>query len=260
MAAQATPLLQTYGLTKRFRGFVAVDNVDLSVQAGSIHALVGPNGAGKTTLFNMLSGFVRPSAGRIVVHGHDVTRMAPDQIARRGVGRSFQITSLFEQLSSVEHVSLALQSATGLGYRFWRSERALSRFRPRSLELLAEVGLESLAEREVHTLAYGQKRALELALALALAPELVLLDEPTAGMGVEEVARIITLIRRIAVGRTVVLVEHNMGVVGELADRVTVLQRGTILAEGPYAEVRRDARVVTAYLGQVEEPVGDAQH
>lgn len=259
MTDQQVPILQTHALTKRFRGFVAVDKVDLSVQAGSIHALVGPNGAGKTTLFNMLCGFVRPSAGRIVFGGQDITRLAPDQIARRGVGRSFQITSLFEQLSVVEHVSLALQAATGLGYQFWRAEQALTRFQPRALELLAEVGLEAVAAREVRTLAYGQKRALEMALVLALEPELLLLDEPTAGMGLEELGPITALIRRIAVGRTVVLVEHNMGVVGELADRVTVLQRGSILAEGPYAEVRQDTRVVTAYLGQVEEPLADAQ-
>jgi branched-chain amino acid transport system ATP-binding protein len=255
---QLNPILQTHGLTKLFRGFVAVDGVDLSVQEGSIHALVGPNGAGKTTLFNMLSGFVRPSGGKVVLLGEEITRYAPDQIARRGVGRSFQITSLFEQLSVIEHVSLALQAATGLGYRFWASDRALARFQPRAAELLAEVGLDAAAGREARTLGYGQKRALELALVLALEPKLLLLDEPTAGMGIEELAPITSLIRRIAVGRTVVLVEHNMGVVGELADRVTVLQRGSVLAEGPYAEVRRDPRVVTAYLGQVDEAAADA--
>ena len=254
--ANPRPILETRGLSKRFRGFTAVDNVDLSVETGSIHALVGPNGAGKTTLFNMLSGFVRPTAGKVSFAGSDITHLAPDQIARRGVGRSFQITSLFEQLSVIEHVSLALQAATGLGYRFWSSDRALARFQPRAADLLAEVGLQGAASREVRTLAYGQKRALELALVLALDPKLLLLDEPTAGMGLEELGPITTLIRRIAIGRTVVLVEHNMGVVGELADTVTVLQRGSILAEGPYAEVRRDPRVVTAYLGQVEEIAG----
>lgn len=249
----ARPLLQTHGLTKRFRGFVAVDSVDLAVQEGAIHALVGPNGAGKTTLFNMLCGFVRPSAGSILLGDEEITRLSPDRIARRGVGRSFQITSLFEQLSVIEHVALALQAATGLGYRFWASDRALARFRARAAELLAEVGLQADAQREAHTLAYGQKRALEMALVLALQPKLLLLDEPTAGMGIEELGPITELIRRIAIGRTVLLVEHNMGVVGELADRVTVLQRGAILAEGPYSEVRRDPRVVAAYLGQVEE-------
>ena len=250
-------ILETRALTKRFRGFVAVDGVNLQVRQGSIHALVGPNGAGKTTLFNMLSGFVRPTAGRVLFGGSDITHLPPDRIARRGVGRSFQITSLFEQLTVVEHVALALQAATNLGYRFWASESALHRFRPRALEVLADVSLESVAERPVHTLAYGQKRALELALVLAAEPSLLLLDEPTAGMGAEELAPITALIRRIAAGRTVVLVEHNMGVVGELADIVTVLQRGSVLAEGPYAEVRRDERVVTAYLGQVDGHAAD---
>jgi branched-chain amino acid transport system ATP-binding protein len=250
---EARNLTKSYGKTQVLKG------IDLQVERGTMVALLGPNGAGKTTLFNMLCGFVRPSAGKVVLRGEEITHLAPDQIARRRVGRSFQITSLFEQLSVIEHVSLALQAATGLGYRFWASDRALARFRPRATALLAEVGLEAAAEREAHTLAYGQKRALELALVLALDPLLLLLDEPTAGMGIEELGPITSLIRRIAVGRTVVLVEHNMGVVGELADRVTVLQRGSVLAEGPYAEVRQDPRVVTAYLGQVEETAADAQ-
>lgn len=258
--ADPQPILETRALGKRFRGFAAVDGVDLVVQAGTIHALVGPNGAGKTTLFNMLTGFVRPSVGHVLLGGRDITHLAPDQIARRGVGRSFQITSLFEQLTVIEHVSLALQATTDLGLRFWMSDRALMRFRPRATDLLAEVGLGDAADREVHTLAYGKKRALELALVLASNPRLLLLDEPTAGMGVEELEPITALIRRIAVGRTVVLVEHNMGVVGELADRVSVLQRGTILAEGSYAEVRHDPRVITAYLGQTEESDSHAPH
>jgi branched-chain amino acid transport system ATP-binding protein len=215
-----------------------------------VHALVGPNGAGKTTLFNMLSGFLEPTDGRILLNGDDVTNLPPERIARRGVGRSFQITSLFEQLSVLEHVALALQSSTGLGYQFWRPERVLGRFRDRALELLEEVGLRDLAGREVHSLPYGQKRALELALVLALEPKLLLLDEPTAGMGIEDVDRIIALVKRVQEGRTVVLVEHNMGVVGSLADRVTVLQYGSVLAEGPYEAVRQDPRVITAYLGE----------
>jgi branched-chain amino acid transport system ATP-binding protein len=227
-----------------------VDKVDLAVEPGTIHALVGPNGAGKTTLFNLLSGFLKPTAGRIVLEGEEITNLQPDQIARRRVGRSFQITSLFEQLTVVEHVALALQSTTALGYQFWRPERVLGRFRQRALELLEEVGLLNVASREVHSLPYGQKRALELALVLAIEPKLLLLDEPTAGMGVEDVDRIISLIKRVRAGRTVVLVEHNMGVVSELADRVTVLQYGSVLAEGPYESVRQDPRVITAYLGE----------
>jgi branched-chain amino acid transport system ATP-binding protein len=244
------PILETHRLTKDFRGFRAVDHVDLQVEEGSVHALVGPNGAGKTTLFNLLSGFLEPTDGRILLDGDDVTDLPPERIARRGVGRSFQITSLFEQLSVLEHVALALQSSTGLGYRFWRPESVLSRFRERALELLEQVGLALVAQREVQSLPYGQKRALELALVLALEPKLFLLDEPTSGMGIEDVDRIIALVRRVRQGRTVLLVEHNMGVVSELADRVTVLQYGSVLAEGPYDTVRRDPSVIAAYLGE----------
>jgi branched-chain amino acid transport system ATP-binding protein len=243
-------LLEARGLTKDFRGFRAVDNVDLAVEEGTVHALVGPNGAGKTTLFNMLTGFIKPTAGRIVFDGDDVTGLPPDRIARRGMARSFQITSLFEQLTALEHVALALQSATSLGYRFWQSDRVLDQFKERALAILDEVGLAPFAGRTVESLPYGQKRALEIALVLALDPRLLLLDEPTSGMSLEDVERMIALIRRAREGRTVVMVEHNMGVVSELADRVTVLQRGAVLAEGPYAEVRDDPRVIEAYLGQ----------
>jgi branched-chain amino acid transport system ATP-binding protein len=243
-------LLEARGLTKDFRGFRAVDNVDLAVEEGTVHALVGPNGAGKTTLFNMLTGFIKPTAGRIVFDGDDVTGLPPDRIARRRMARSFQITSLFEQLTALEHVALALQSATSLGYRFWQSDRVLDQFKERALAILDEVGLAPFAGRTVESLPYGQKRALEIALVLALDPRLLLLDEPTSGMSLEDVERMIALIRRVREGRTVVMVEHNMGVVSELADRVTVLQRGAVLAEGPYVEVRDDPRVIEAYLGQ----------
>jgi branched-chain amino acid transport system ATP-binding protein len=246
-------VLETHGLVKTFRGFRAVDGVDLSVHADRIHALVGPNGAGKTTLFNMLCGFIKPSAGQVTFRGEDVTGLPPDRLARKGIGRSFQITSLFEQLRVVEHVELALQSASGLGYRFWLSDRVLGRYRPQALDILSQVDLDGLAEREVHTLPYGQKRALELALVLAVDPVLVLLDEPTAGMGVEDVARVTALIRRISRGRSVVLVEHNMGIIAELADHVTVLHQGRVLAAGTYDQVRHDERVIAVYLGQVDQ-------
>jgi branched-chain amino acid transport system ATP-binding protein len=248
-------VLRTEGLVKEFRGFRAVDGVDLDIREGSVHALVGPNGAGKTTLFNLLTGFLKPSAGRILLAGEELTGKRPEQVARLGVARSFQITSLFPQLTPRQHVELALQSGTALGWRFWRSERQLGRFSERARQLLAEVGLTAQAEVPAGTLAYGRKRALELALALALDPQVLLLDEPTAGMGTEDVDRTVDLIRRIRDGRTVVMVEHNMKVVAGLADRVTVLQAGRVLVEGPYAEIRRDPRVVSAYLGE-----GHAQH
>jgi branched-chain amino acid transport system ATP-binding protein len=244
--------LRTQALTKVFRGFRAVDSIDLEVHEGGVHALVGPNGAGKTTLFNLLTGFVSPTSGTITVFGEDVTGKRPEQVARRGVARSFQITSLFENLTSREQLELALQGLTSQGLRFWRSEKLLGRHRARVDELLTQVGLMPLAEKPVGLLAYGQKRALELALVLALDPRVMLLDEPTAGMGIEDVDRTIELVRRIAVGRTVVFVDHNMHVVGSLADRVTVLQQGKVLAEGAYDEVRDDERVITAYLGEAE--------
>jgi branched-chain amino acid transport system ATP-binding protein len=245
--------VRTRALTKEFRGFRAVDSVDLEVREGSVHALVGPNGAGKTTLFNLLTGFLSPTSGAIEVFDEDVTGRPPEQVARRGVARSFQITSLFETLTSREHVELALQGHTRQGFRFWRSEKLLGRDRARVEELLAQVGLTSLADTPVGLLAYGQKRALELSLVLALDPPVMLLDEPTAGMGIEDVDRTIELVRRIGAGRTVVFVDHNMHVVGSLADRVTVLQQGKILAEGAYDEVRHDERVITAYLGEAAD-------
>jgi branched-chain amino acid transport system ATP-binding protein len=242
-------VLRTEALVKEFRGFRAVDGVDLNVREGSVHALVGPNGAGKTTLFNLLTGFLKPSTGRILLDGRDFTGSRPEQVARLGVARSFQITSLFPQLTPRQHVELALQSSTPLGWRFWRSEKQLGQFSERAAQLLDEVGLADHAEIPAANLAYGRKRALELALALALDPQVLLLDEPTAGMGTEDVDRTVQLIRRIRAGRTVVMVEHNMKVVAGLADRVTVLQAGRVLVEGPYAEIRRDPRVVSAYLG-----------
>ncbi len=242
--------VRTVGLTKSFRGFRAVSSVDLEVHEGGVHALVGPNGAGKTTLFNLLTGFLKPSAGSITVFDEDVTGLQPEQIARKGVARSFQITSLFENLTPREHVELALQGLTSQGLRFWRSEKLLGRHRSVVDDLLDQVGLAELADRPSGLLAYGQKRALEMALVLALDPRVMLLDEPTAGMGLEDVDRTIELVRRISGGRTVVFVDHNMHVVGSLANRVTVLQQGEILAEGSYDEVRVDERVITAYLGE----------
>ena len=252
-AGPEAALLETRDLTKEFRGFRAVSDVSLRVVEGTIHALVGPNGAGKTTLFNLLTGFLTPSSGQVLLGGRDVTGMQPEQIAHLGIARSFQITSLFDQMSVVDHVELALASPTGIGYRFWRSDAKMKQFRPRAMELLEQVGLTDRSGAAAGSLAYGQKRALELALALALDPKLLLLDEPTAGMGLEDVDRTIALVKKVSAGRTVVFVDHNMHVVGSLADTVTVLQSGQVLAEGTYEQVRHDESVITAYLGQSGE-------
>jgi branched-chain amino acid transport system ATP-binding protein len=245
-------ILRTQRLSRDFKGFRAVDKVDLEVADGSIHALVGPNGAGKTTLFNMLSGFLAPTSGRVEIGGRDVTGKPPEAVARMGVARSFQITSLFPRLTVRDHVELALQSGSGLGWRFWRSDRLTHRYREQATAVLAEVGLNDHTETSADSLPYGRKRALELAIALALDPKVLLLDEPTAGLGMEDVDRTVELVARIRHGRTVVLVEHNMKVVGRLADRVTVMQAGRILVEGPYREVRDDPRVIAAYLGTAD--------
>ncbi len=247
------PLLETRSLTKEFRGFKAVSDVNLSVTEGTIHALVGPNGAGKTTLFNLLTGFLSPTSGSIVFDGKDITGKEPEQIVPLGIARSFQITSLFDQMTLREHLELALASPTGMGMQFWRSVKRMAVFRDRSMELLDRVGLADRAGLPAGSLAYGQKRALELAIAMALDPKLLLLDEPTAGMGIEDVDRTIALVKQLAEGRTVVFVDHNMHVVGSLASTVTVLQSGQVLAEGSYDEVRNDERVITAYLGAAHE-------
>ncbi|MGI5327351.1 ABC transporter ATP-binding protein [Actinomadura nitritigenes] len=247
------PVLAARGLVREFRGFRAVDGVDLDVAEGSVHALVGPNGAGKTTLFNLLTGFLKPTAGSVRLGSDELAGRSPEHVARLGLARSFQITSLFAELTPLQHVELALAGRTGLGWRFWRSDKALGRFSDRAAELLEQVGLDGHGATPAGTLAYGRKRALELALALALDPKVLLLDEPTAGMGVEDVDRTVQLIQRVREAGdrslTVVMVEHNMSVVSSLADRVTVLQQGRVLVEGPYAEIRHDPRVVTAYLG-----------
>ena len=248
--AETGYLLTAKSLTKEFRGFTAVHDVNLSIRQGTVHALVGPNGAGKTTLFNLLTGFLKPTSGTITFDGQDITGLDPEKIAHLGIARSFQITSLFDNLTALEHLELALCSPTGLGFKFWRSERTLDQFRGRALELLDQVGMADRADDQVGQFAYGQKRAVELALALALEPKLLLLDEPTAGMSLEDVDRTIELVLSISAGRTVVFVDHNMHVVGSLANRVTVLQQGEILVEGTYDEVRKDEKVIAAYLGQ----------
>jgi branched-chain amino acid transport system ATP-binding protein len=242
-------ILETQGLTREFKGFVAVSDVNLRVQRGHIHALIGPNGAGKTTCFNLLTKFLAPTRGTIRFNGADITREAPADIARRGVVRSFQISAVFPRLSVLENVRIGLQRQAGWSFQFWRSDKTLGRFDERARALLAEVGLQDVAGHAAGALAYGRKRALEIATTLAMEPELMLLDEPTQGMGHEDVDRVTELIKRVSAGRTILMVEHNMKVVSRIADRITVLQRGSILAEGPYAEVSADPRVLEAYMG-----------
>jgi branched-chain amino acid transport system ATP-binding protein len=246
---QSEYILETSGLVKEFRGFVAVDNVDLRVRRGSIHALIGPNGAGKTTCFNLLTKFLQPTRGTILFNGIDITGEKPAQIALRGMIRSFQISAVFPHLSALENVRIALQRATHYSMHFWRSEDVLRTLDGRARELLGLVGLQAEALRLATELPYGKKRALELATTLAMEPELMLLDEPTQGMGHEDVARVMELIKTVAQGRTVLMVEHNMQVVSGICDTITVLQRGQVLAEGSYEQVSNDPRVREAYMG-----------
>ncbi len=246
-------ILETRGLTKEFRGFFAVRNVDLQVRRGRIHALIGPNGAGKTTCFNLLTHFLAPTAGRITFNGRDITGRRPAEIARLGLVRSVQISAVFPHLTALENVRIALQRGRGRSFDFWRSERVLDAFRERALELLSAVGLAGFAATPAVELPYGRKRALEIATTLALDPEMMLLDEPTAGMAHEDVDRISALIKQVARDRTVLMVEHNLSVVEHLSDTITVLARGEILAEGDYATVSRNPDVVSAYLGAGDE-------
>jgi branched-chain amino acid transport system ATP-binding protein len=246
-------ILETEDLTKEFAGFVAVNGVSLRVARGTIHALIGPNGAGKTTCFNLLTKFLSPTRGRILYKGRDITPLAPADVARLGLVRSFQISAVFPHLTVLENVRVALQRKRGSSFDFWRSKRVLDTFNERALALIADVGLMSFAHATAVELPYGRKRALEIATTLALDPEMLLLDEPMAGMGHEDIDRISALIKTVAADRSVLMVEHNLSVVADLSDRITVLTRGRVLAEGDYRTVSTDAAVREAYMG-----VGDA--
>jgi branched-chain amino acid transport system ATP-binding protein len=248
MAEQQT-ILEAQGLTKEFKGFVAVKNVNLRVQRHTIHALIGPNGAGKTTCFNLLTHFLTPTTGRIHFNGREITGSSPAAIARMGLARSFQISAVFPHLSVRENVRVALQRRLRNSFFFWRSEKILDSLNQRALELVEAVGLSAFAELPAVELPYGRKRALEIATTLALDPEMMLLDEPMAGLGQEDITRIAQLIRTVAKDRTVLMVEHNMSVVADLSDTITVLARGEVLAEGPYATVSKNPQVVEAYVG-----------
>jgi branched-chain amino acid transport system ATP-binding protein len=242
-------ILETKGLTKEFKGFAAVTAVDLRVKRGQIHALIGPNGAGKTTVFNLLTKFLIPTRGTIAYNGTDITHERPAQTARRGIIRSFQISAVFPHLTVLENVRIGLQRKLGTSFHFWKSEKSLEQLNGRAMELLAGVDLQEFASTTTVELPYGRKRALEIATTLAMEPELMLLDEPTQGMGHEDVARVTALIKKVSANRTILMVEHNMSVVSSIADTITVLQRGQVIAEGPYEAVSKNPQVMEAYMG-----------
>jgi branched-chain amino acid transport system ATP-binding protein len=245
-------ILETRHLVKEFKGFVAVDKVSLQVKRGSTHALIGPNGAGKTTFFNLLTKFLPVTSGTIHFNGQDITGEKSADIARRGVIRSFQISAVFPNLTVMENVRVALQRKLGTSFHFWKSDSTLTPLNDRAMELLAEVDLSEYADAMTIELPYGRKRALEIATTLAMEPELMLLDEPTQGMGHEDVGRVVELIRKVSANRTVLMVEHNMSVVANLSDTITVLARGAVLAEGSYEEVSKNPLVLEAYVGTSE--------
>ncbi|MGV8894444.1 MAG: ABC transporter ATP-binding protein [Burkholderiaceae bacterium] len=251
-------ILETRHLTKEFKGFTAVDNVNLQVQRGHIHALIGPNGAGKTTCFNLLTKFLIPTAGHILFNGRDITAAKPAQIARQGIIRSFQISAVFPHMTVLENVRIGLQRTLGTSYYFWKSQASLAQLDDRAMALLEQVDLGEFAATVTIDLPYGRKRALEIATTLAMEPELMLLDEPTQGMGHEDVSRVTELIKKVSSGRTILMVEHNMHVVSGICDRISVLQRGAILAEGTYAEVSNNPEVMEAYMGTDNEELAGA--
>ena len=246
-------ILEARGLTRDFKGFTAVDHVDLKVRKGSIHALIGPNGAGKTTTFNLLTKFLPVTSGHIIYKGVDITRRTASEVSRAGMVRSFQISAVFPHLTVLENVRIGLQRKLGTSFHFWKPESSLYALNDEAMALLESVDLASFANTQTVELPYGRKRALEIATTLALDPELMLLDEPTQGMGHEDVGRVVELIRKVAANRTVLMVEHNMNVVANLSDTITVLARGTVLAEGPYEEVSKNHRVLEAYVGSADE-------
>lgn len=251
-------ILQTHELVKDFKGFVAVNGVNLNVKRGQIHALIGPNGAGKTTVFNMLTKFLIPTRGRIVFKGQDITTEKPSEVARRGIVRSFQISATFPNLTVMENVRVGLQRSTGISMHFWRSERSLNKLNDQAMHLLDQVDLGNMADLLAVELPYGRKRALEIATTLAMEPELMLLDEPTQGMGHEDVERVTQLIKKVGANRTILMVEHNMSVVASIADTISVLQRGQIIAEGPYAVVSQNPQVLEAYMGTADNQLEGA--
>ena len=245
-------IIETTALSKQFKGFTAVNSVDLKVKRGTVHALIGPNGAGKTTCFNLLTKFLEPTTGSIVFNGRDITRMAPADVACLGMVRSFQISAVFPLMTVLDNVRVALQRPVGQSFHFWRRETMLDQFNDKAMALLADVGLSDYAFENAGDLSYGRKRALEIATTLALDPIMLLLDEPTSGMGREDIGVVAELIKRVAASRTILMVEHNLGFVSDLADTITVLARGEVLAEGTYDQVSKNSEVMAAYIGTPE--------
>jgi branched-chain amino acid transport system ATP-binding protein len=243
------PILEGRGLSKSFKGFRAVNNVTIQVERDKVHAIIGPNGAGKTSLFNLLTKFLEPTEGRILYEGRDITRAKPWDIPALGIIRSFQISAVFPEMTVLDNIRVGLQRTRGLGYQFWLSKSRLNEFNDQCMEFLRQVALDELASQQAGSLPYGQKRALEIATTIAVSPKVMLLDEPTAGMGHESVGLVTDLIREASRGRTVVLVEHNLNVVKNLSDTITVMQRGEVLMEGGYEDVANDPRVIEAYIG-----------
>lgn len=251
-------ILETQHLTKDFKGFTAVSDVNLKVKTGSIHALIGPNGAGKTTVFNLITKFLPATSGKILFKGQDITNEAPAVTARRGFIRSFQISATFPHLTALENVRIGLQRKLGTEFHFWKSDKSLNVLNDQAMALLESVDLQTFASTVTAEMPYGRKRALEIATTLALDPEMMLLDEPTQGMGQEDIARVVELIRKVSANRTILMVEHNLSVVSHLCDRITVLTRGSILAEGTYDEVSSNPQVLEAYVGS--DDMNDAHH
>ncbi len=251
-------ILETQHLTKDFKGFTAVSDVNLKVKTGSIHALIGPNGAGKTTVFNLITKFLPATSGKILFKGQDITNEAPAVTARRGFIRSFQISATFPHLTAMENVRIGLQRKLGTEFHFWKSDKSLNVLNDQAMALLESVDLQMFASTVTAEMPYGRKRALEIATTLALDPEMMLLDEPTQGMGQEDIARVVELIRKVSANRTILMVEHNLSVVSHLCDRITVLTRGSILAEGTYDEVSSNPQVLEAYVGS--DDMNDAHH
>ena len=246
-------VIETRSLTKEFMGFVAVNNVNLKVRRHTIHAIIGPNGAGKSTCFNLITKFHTPTSGSIIFNGNDITRHSPSQIAREGVVRSFQISAVFPHMSVLENVRIGMQRRLGSTFHFWKSEKTLDILNDRALDALEQVGLENFADEQAVNLPYGRKRALEIATTLAINPEVMLLDEPTQGMGHEDVERVTELIKKVSAGRTIIMVEHNMNVISNIADTISVLQRGELIAEGDYNTVSKNPQVMEAYMGSAHE-------